>query len=123
LSTLTPARRRALYGRVAHAYEEIYENSLEDRLEVLALYYYRSNEQDRALGYLERAGQRAEELDARIQAAQLWRRALKVAEKLGDAEAERRIGERLERLGPVDVDATLDPPDDDAVEHPGGPGA
>ncbi|HXJ63082.1 MAG TPA: adenylate/guanylate cyclase domain-containing protein, partial [Actinomycetota bacterium] len=59
LSTLTPARRRLFYGRAAHAYEELYSNSLEDRLEILALYYYRSDEQDRALDYLERAGDRA----------------------------------------------------------------
>jgi class 3 adenylate cyclase len=113
LSTLTPARRRALYGRVAHAYEELYENSLEDRLEILALYYYRSDEPARALGYLERAGLRAEELDARFQAAQLWRRALKVAERLGDAEAERRIGHLLERLGHVEPGEVEDPPDTD----------
>ena len=113
MSTLTPARRRALYGRVAHAYEELYENSLEDRLEILALYYYRSDEPARALGYLERAGLRADELDARFQAAQLWRRALKVAERLGDAEAERRIGHLLERLGHVEPGEVEDPPDEE----------
>src|SRR5262249_4654372 len=96
LSTLTPARRRELYGRVAHAYEELYENSLEDRLEILALYYYRSDEQDRALAYLERAGDRAEQLDGRTQAAQLWSRALKVAEKMGDDDAHRRVRVRLQ---------------------------
>jgi predicted ATPase len=124
LSTLTPARRRALYGRVARAYEELYENSLEDRLEVLALYYYRSDELPRALEYLERAGLRAEELDARVQAAQLWRRALKVASRLEDRDAERRLEGLLERLGPVDSADVEDPPGDDGdAEAPGGPAA
>ena len=99
LSTLTPARRRALYGRVAHAYEEAYANSLEDRLELLALYYYRSDEPGRALDYLERAGARAEELGAKVQAGQLYRRALKVAEQASDPKAAARVAAAMERLG------------------------
>jgi class 3 adenylate cyclase len=112
LSTLTPARRRALYGRLAHAYERLYENSLDDRLEILALYYYRSDEPARALEYLERAGVRAERIDARIQAAQLWRRALKVALDLGDQDVEGRIRSLIDRLGPVAADDVEDPASD-----------
>ncbi len=124
LSTLTPARRRALYGRAAHAYEETFENSLEDRLEVLALYYYRSDEPGMALGYLERAAERALLLDARVQAAQLWRRALKVASRLPDPAAGARISAVLDRLGPVGApdDASLadeDDQDDDDVGREG----
>jgi class 3 adenylate cyclase len=114
LSTLTPSRRRALYGLAAHAYEETYENSLEDRLEVLALYYYRSDEPGRALEYLERAADRALLLDARVQAAQLWRRALKVASRLPDPEARARIEATLDRLGPVEPPSPLDEDDDDS---------
>ncbi|MFL5798770.1 MAG: AAA family ATPase [Actinomycetota bacterium] len=114
LSTLTPARRRALYGRAAHAYEGTFENSLEDRLEVLALYYYRSDEPGMALGYLERAADRALLLDARVQAAQLWRRALKVATRLPDPEAEARISAQLDRLGsPVGAVEDEDDRDDE----------
>jgi class 3 adenylate cyclase len=112
LSTLTPARRRALYGRAARAYERLYENSLEDRLEILALYYYRSDEQPRALEYLERAGARAERIDARVQAAQLWRRALKVALNMGNQDVEGRIRSLIDRLGPVGADDVEDPPDE-----------
>jgi predicted ATPase len=133
LSTLTPARRRALYGRVAHAYESFYENSLEDRLELLALYYYRSDEPSRALEYLERAGARAEGLDARVQAAQLWRRALKVAVQIDAREAERRVHALLQKLGPVPADDVEDPPEaagdgassdaaDDEPDEPAAPG-
>jgi class 3 adenylate cyclase len=113
LSTLTPARRRALYGRLAHAYERLYENSLDDRLEILALYYYRSDEQVRALEYLERAGVRAERIDARVQAAQLWRRALKVALNLGNQDVEGRIRSLIDRLGPIAANDIEDPPDAD----------
>jgi len=114
LSTLTPARRRALYGRAARAYEEAYANSLEDRLEVLALYYYRSDDPGRALDYLERAAARALELDARIQAVQLLRRALKVCDLVGEADARARISAELERLEPVEGPRV--PPDDDPTD-------
>jgi class 3 adenylate cyclase len=123
LSTLTPARRRALYGRAAHAYEETFENSLEDRLEVLALYYYRSDEPGMALGYLERAAERALLLDARVQAAQLWRRALKVATRLPDPEAVARVSAVLDRLGPQDAPVADDEDDereDDEGDEDGG---
>jgi predicted ATPase len=130
LSTLTPARRRALYGRVAHAYEAAYANSLEDRLELMALYYYRSDEPDRALDYLERAGARAEELGATVQAGQLYRRALKVAEQSSDAEATKRVSARLAAIGDAagsspardDPDRRAGPADDDLGEgERGGP--
>jgi predicted ATPase len=120
LSTLTPARRRALYGRAARAYERLYENTLEDRLEILALYYYRSDEQARALEYLERAGARAERIDARVQAAQLWRRALKVALNMGNQDVEGRIRSLIDRLGPVAADDVEDPPDAEAAHDDGG---
>ena len=54
LSTLTPARRQELYGRVAAVYEELYAGSREDYLEVLAHYYGRSKNLAKTLEYLER---------------------------------------------------------------------
>ena len=51
-----------------------------------------------------------------MQAVQLWRRALRVASRLSDPEAEGRITERLEQLGPVDAapDVSLEDEADDA---------
>jgi class 3 adenylate cyclase len=98
LSTLTPARRRELYGRVAKAYEELVGDALDEHLERLALYYYRSDEPAKALEYLERAGAKAASINARPQAAELWSRALKVADRIPDAEASRRISEHLARF-------------------------
>jgi predicted ATPase len=98
LSTLPPARRREMYGAVARAFEDIGKDSLEDHLERLALYYYRSGEQRKALHYLERAAERAAALDARPQAMELWAKGMKVASRLGDDEAKRRLALRLEQL-------------------------
>jgi class 3 adenylate cyclase/predicted ATPase len=97
LSTLTPARRRELYGKVARAYEEMIGDTAEEHLERLALYFYRSDEQGRALGYLERAGEKAASVDARSQAVELWTRAAKVAAKLGDEEAQKRLAAHIAR--------------------------
>jgi predicted ATPase len=95
LSTLTSASLRDLYGRVAHAMEERFADQLEDRLEQLAFYYYRSDDEGRALAYLERAAVRASELDARERARDLWTRAARLAGRLGDDTSTARIESRL----------------------------
>jgi len=99
LATLPPDRRRDLYGQVAAAYEALYAASIDDRLEVLAHYYARSHDLAKALDYLERAGGKAAAIDANAHAIELWQRALKVADKLGDQEAQRRVREHLAGLG------------------------
>ena len=50
------------------------------------------------LGYLLRAGEWASGVEAFGRAEELWDRAGKLAAKLGDPEAERRIATHLERL-------------------------
>jgi class 3 adenylate cyclase len=75
LSTLTPARRRELYGRVAAAFEELYADSLDDHLERLAHYHAQAGDIRAAVEYLERAAAGASELDASSRAADLRRRA------------------------------------------------
>jgi predicted ATPase len=95
LSTLTRASRRELYGRVAAAFEELFADSLDEHVELLAHYYGRSDNLAKALEYLERAADEAVRLNADFQAAELWGRARRVANELGDSEAEARIGARL----------------------------
>ena len=75
LSTLTAARRRQLYARVAAAFEELYAASLDDHLERLAHYYAQAENREKALAYLERAAARHEALGASEQAARLRARA------------------------------------------------
>jgi class 3 adenylate cyclase len=99
LSTLPPATRREMYGRVAAAYEEIFSGSIEEHLPRLAHYYALGRDHSKALAYLERAAERAAILDAREQAAELWNRALKVARRLGDSDAIGRVEERLRTAG------------------------
>ncbi|HEX2303366.1 MAG TPA: adenylate/guanylate cyclase domain-containing protein [Gaiella sp.] len=95
LSTMTAARLQELHGRVAAAIEELLAPALDEYLELVAHHYARSQDFPKALDYLERAGDKAAALDARDQAAELWRRARKVAARMGDEAAEQRLQERL----------------------------
>ena len=88
-----------MYGRVAAALEELYADSIDEHLELLAHYYGRSDDLAKALEYLERAADDAVRLNADFQASELWRRAGRVANELGDAEAEARIAARLSERG------------------------
>jgi len=100
LSTLTPARREDLYGRIARAFEDVLPSSLEERMEMLAHYYARSRDLPKALYYLERAGARAASLDQTDQALRLWERAVRVAEQIGDEESVLRMRRYVESMRP-----------------------
>ena len=99
LSTLTPRRRRELYGRVATAYEALFADALEPHLERLAHYYAQSDDRPKALEFLARAGARAADVDAKTEARELLDRARTVALDLGQAEVERSVTAQLGRLG------------------------
>jgi class 3 adenylate cyclase/predicted ATPase len=98
LSALPSVRRRELYRAVGGAFERQYAESIEDHLEVLAHYFGRSDDLRKGLEYLERAGERASELDAVERAGELWERGLKLAERLEDKPAEQRLRGRLAKL-------------------------
>ncbi|MFN2489866.1 MAG: AAA family ATPase [Actinomycetota bacterium] len=98
LGTLTPARRRSLYGRVAFVLEKDAGESPDEHLETLAFYFYRSSERAKALEYLELAGAKADRIGCRPEALELWRRALKVATATDDPAAARRVGDRIASL-------------------------
>jgi predicted ATPase len=83
LATLPVSRQRELYGRVGAAFEQAFADTIDERLDVLAYYYYRSDDQRKALEYLERAAERARSLDETAQAEQLAARAAKAAARLG----------------------------------------
>jgi predicted ATPase len=101
LSTLTPARVEELAGQAAAAYEELLPASGDEYLELVANLYARSRDLPKTLVFLEKAGERASSLGAEDEAAQLRLRALKVAGRLGDADAEGRIQGRRGSSGDV----------------------
>jgi class 3 adenylate cyclase len=95
LSTLTPTAVRELNGLVGEALEELSGDGSEEELERLAFHFYRSDQHAKALGYLERAAERAEQRGALDRASELWGRAKKAAGRAGDEAAERRADGRL----------------------------
>ncbi len=99
LSTLPAPRRRTLHGAVATAFETLFAGDLDTHYEVIAYHYARSEDSGKALFYLERAGDRAAALDANERAEELWRRALTMADRVGDAGAKQALQKRLSGLG------------------------
>ena len=95
LSTLTPTSQRALYGRVGLAMEAHLGDQMDDRLEQLAFYFYRSDETEKGLEYLERAAEHAVSVEALGRAEELWERARRLAERRGDQERLEHVAGKL----------------------------
>jgi class 3 adenylate cyclase len=95
LSTLTPTSQRELYGRVGHAMEAHLRDQSDERLEQLAFYFYRSNETEKGLAYLERAAEHSVTVEALGRAEELWQRARRLAERAGDEQRIERIDRQL----------------------------
>jgi len=98
LSTVTPSRKEELYGAVAGVFEELYEGSRNEYLDVLASYYARSGNRGKALEYLELAGRRALSLNAKTEGETMLRKGLKIAREIGDGATEHRLVSELDVL-------------------------
>ena len=81
---IAPTSQRELYGRVGHAMEAHLGDQVDERLEQLAFYFYRSDETDKGLAYLEQAAEHAATVEALGRAEQLWERERRLAERVGD---------------------------------------
>jgi hypothetical protein len=66
-----------------------------ERLEQLAFYFYRSDEGTKAFEYLERAAEHAVSVEAPGRAEELWDRARRLAERVGDDDRLERYTSRL----------------------------
>jgi hypothetical protein len=70
-------------------------DQVDERLERLAFYFYRSDETEKGLAYLERAAEHAVTVEALGRAEQLWERARRLAERSGDEERMERFDRQL----------------------------
>jgi class 3 adenylate cyclase len=95
LSTLTRTSQRELYGRVGHAMEAHLGDQAIEHLEQLAFYFYRSDETEKGLAYLERAAEASVKVEALGRAEELWERARRLAERAGDEQWIERIDRQL----------------------------
>ncbi|MFQ5596033.1 MAG: AAA family ATPase, partial [Anaerolineae bacterium] len=77
---LSAGERRLLHGAVAEVLEELYEGRTEEITVQLARHYAEAGEEDKAMGYLVQAGDRARRLYANQEALSYYQQALALAE-------------------------------------------
>ena len=98
-------RRRELHARVANAIEAILSDRLDEHVGALAYHYARAEDWEKAVAYLERAGDQAGQIAADAEAVERYREALQAYDATGRAKAlqlaslERKLGEALFRRG------------------------
>ena len=97
-STQLMAQRRLAHGSVGAAIEELYPERPDEFTDALAFHYDRSDNDEKALLWLVRAGDRAKSLFANEEALKLYTSALRRAR---DGEGPLDAGSILERVGDV----------------------
>lgn len=85
--TLLLERRKSLHSLVASAIEELYEDRLAEHYETLAHHNYEAQVWDKALKYLNEAGNKATAAFATREALAFYDRALEVAGRIGETAA------------------------------------
>lgn len=93
---LGAGERRVLHGEVAIALESLYDGRTDEIPLVLARHWREAGQNEKAVGYLLGAGDRARALYAHTEAVEAYTDALGILEKLGDQE---RAARTLMKLG------------------------
>jgi len=83
-STLLAERRQALHRLVGTAIEELYGDRLAEQYETLAHHYFEGHDWEKALDYLEKAGDKAAAAYANQEALGFYARGIEVCERLGE---------------------------------------
>jgi class 3 adenylate cyclase/tetratricopeptide (TPR) repeat protein len=83
-ATLLAERRRALHRLVGAAIEELYADRLPEHYETLAHHFFEGQDWEKALDYLERAGDKAAAAYANQDALDFYARAMNVWKQVGD---------------------------------------
>ena len=86
-ATLLAERRRALHRLVGTAIEELYADRLAEQYETLAHHYFEGQDWEKALGYLDRAGDKAAAAYANQEALRFYGRALEICARMDDQAA------------------------------------
>jgi class 3 adenylate cyclase/tetratricopeptide (TPR) repeat protein len=84
-NSLLMQRRKELHRLIAMAIEELYAERLPESYEMLAYHYERGEVWEKALEYLVKAGQKAQQAYANQEAREHYNRAVDICERLGGA--------------------------------------
>jgi hypothetical protein len=71
---------------------------VDEQLEQLAFYFYRSDDTGKGFDYLDRAAEHAVRVEALARAEELWKRARRLAEREGDEGRTERVDRQLKWL-------------------------
>ncbi len=96
---VSPLRRKKLHGVVGGTLEKVYAEKTDEHLGELALHFLESGDQEKALDYFFKAGEKAAKVYANVEAASYFHSALKLLEKKENALREQQ--HVLERLGDI----------------------
>ncbi|MGD0028626.1 MAG: tetratricopeptide repeat protein [Candidatus Bathyarchaeia archaeon] len=96
---VSPLKRKKLHGVVGSALERVYAQKVDEHLGELASHFLEAGEQDKALDYFLKAGERATKIYAHDEAASNLQSALKLLEEKEGAISEK--GHVLEKLGEI----------------------
>ena len=88
-NSLLQRRRKEIHEKIGGAIEELYADRLEEYYELLAYHYVRSDNNEKAVAYLDLANQRAAKLNAMEDAKAYFDEAMKLLDKQPDTEANR----------------------------------
>jgi class 3 adenylate cyclase/tetratricopeptide (TPR) repeat protein len=99
-------RRRELHARAGETYERLNAGRLDDVAELLSLHFFWAEIYDKAWKYSLRAGERAQEKFANVEAAEFYRRAIESARHVPELGAE-PVALAWESLGDVSALAGL----------------
>ncbi len=88
--TLLHRRRSELHGQVARAIEALYQDRLEEHYETLAHHYTRSEDTDKSIHYVERAGDKAAGYYSMDEARRNYERAIELLDGLDMTPAQQR---------------------------------
>jgi tetratricopeptide (TPR) repeat protein len=95
-SSLLPEKRRELHERIAEAIEELYEDRLDEFYEALAHHWQHTDNMEKRVEYLLKAGKKAESLYLNQQAIHYYNRAKETLEtSLNNPEALSKVCESL----------------------------
>jgi predicted ATPase len=92
-------KRKKLHGVVGAALEKVYAKKIDEHFGELASHFLEGGEKDKALDYFLKAGERASQVHANIEAVSYFESALRLLEE--KEERYREKGRVLERLGDI----------------------
>jgi len=101
-NTILSRRRREFHRKVAEGYEALYSSRIGEYYEELAYHYSHSDDREKALDYLVKAGDKSREVFANDAAIEYYTQALALIENLGaESKPSTTIGHIYQSLGEI----------------------